>query len=177
MLSEPLLSNNNVYRPYNIGGEFISSSNVFLLELLEKLKIKPMLYPKPNGLHIIETKSGKIYETNENNPFDTCSFIDRFQLFRFFLKLEELCEDVSFSSPNKHTDLDRVSLETFLSEWSISGKAKNIFRSLVLKTCGASTTQISTLFYLAFLHSTGGLEFLRNDDTLFIKVLYCGPVI
>lgn len=163
----PLLSKNGL-SCYDLGGGLIASSHTFLLELLEKLDLKPIPYLKTKGHIIIEKKNGAICKTVR--PFEICNLWDRIQLFRLFLKLEELCEKVSFRDPFKQTRLDRVTLEKFLKRWFLTGKARNILRSVVLASCGVKTTQMSALFYLAFLNSMRGLEFLGNEDLFFVEV-------
>lgn len=118
----------------------------------------------------MEKKNGKVCQTTSHNPFEVCNYIDRFQLFRFFLRLEEMCVGVSFTNPCKYRYLDEVTLEKFMKKWFMSGKARDIFRSLVLASCGVQTTQISTLFYLALMNSTRGLDFLRRENVFFIEV-------
>lgn len=132
--------------------------------------MKPKILPKVNGRYVIENQNGKIAKTVSHNPFEICNQADQFQLFRFFLKLEELSACVSFSNPFKYAHLDRVTLEKFMKPWFLSEKAKDIFRSLVLRTCGVKTTEISALFYLALLNSMRGLDFLRNGDLFFVEV-------
>lgn len=81
-----------------------------------------------------------------------------------------MCENLSFSSPYKYEDLDEITLEQFMRKWFMSDRARDIFRSMVLASCGVETTEISALFYLAVLNSTRGLEFLRKEDVFFIEV-------
>lgn len=76
-------------------------------------------------------------------------------------------EDVSFSNPFRYAYLDYITLDNFMEKWFMSGKAKDIFRSLVLAKCGMKTTQISALFYLALIKSVKGLDFLQNNQEMF----------
>lgn len=167
LLAIPLLSKNGL-TCYDLGGGLIASSHTFLLELLEKLNLKPIPYPKNSGDAIIEKKNGAICQTG--GPFEICNLWDRFQLFQFFLRLEDLCSRVSFREPYEQARLDRVTLEKFLKRWFMTGKARNIFRRLVLASCGVETTQMSALFYVAFLNSMRGLVFLRDEDLFFVEV-------
>lgn len=144
-------------------------SQEYILELLKKLDLKINSQPK-TGKDIIETAAQQ--STTKANPFDACNPLERLQLFKLFVELETLTEEVTFSDPSKLEHLDETPLQTFIERHLSTKRAKNIFQTSIFATLGVNSKDVSTLFYLAFCRSTLGLSnhLLNEDDPLFVQV-------
>ncbi|KAF2896371.1 hypothetical protein ILUMI_09802 [Ignelater luminosus] len=166
-LSTPLRIDENNFRSYDLGGQFISSSQVHLSDLIHKLGLELVRPLKKTGKTIWNLDKNKITPVTEN-PLDLKTLPERLELLKFFEKIYRMGKEVTLNNPHSipnSKQLDMESMESFIKKHLSSASAQNFMRHVIRTSCGIEPSQLTVLYYLALCNATDGAEnqFLLDD--------------
>ncbi|KAJ3644682.1 hypothetical protein Zmor_022392 [Zophobas morio] len=159
VLSTPLLVQNKTFRSFDLGGQWISSQQTPLLDLLQELEIQTE--QRSDVGKIVVNAEGRLYRRNRRNPWGFCSSAAKLEMAAFAAKIEKLCLRKSLEK-----EVASRKMQDFIEEHLSHDINKIIVRSLILMHCGVDARNLTVGFYIFFCTSTHGIANQLDLDGL-----------
>ncbi|XP_057367268.1 probable flavin-containing monoamine oxidase A isoform X1 [Daphnia carinata] len=155
---------------FDLGGQWVASSQPDILEILEELNIKT--YPQfINGTKIMQVGQGNIIRTYKSDIPSLGSYWGVIELQLFIWKAEKLAKQISIEDPyswDKAQEYDAMTMETFVRNNARSQSVRDTIQAAcrsVIDICilnfrrssGCDLDRVSALFFLAYANSAGGV--------------------
>ncbi|OWF40103.1 probable flavin-containing monoamine oxidase A [Mizuhopecten yessoensis] len=151
---------------WDLGGQWVSTSQKDIMALLEELGLET--YPQfTTGSKVMQVESAKIQSYKSDIP--SLSPFELIDLQLFIWKVERLRKQVDHEDPyncSKGEEWDTKTLETFLKESLWTRGAYETVAAAIRTTVTMEPSQMSTLYFLSLVSSAGGLMILMeaNED-------------
>jgi monoamine oxidase len=150
----------------DLGGMWLAPSQLRLTALADAMNVER--YPtflEGKSVLAIAGKQGLINGENFTEFLTLPEKIQAYLLLRRINKLMASVEvDDSWSSAHSN-ELDSTTVETWLCKTTRSERLRALIRVICASVFCAETSQVSLLFFLAYLKSGGGLESMISADT------------
>lgn len=149
---------------WDIGGQWVSRSQKAITSLLEELDVE--IYNQwNNGSKIMHGSDDVI--TTYSSPLPPLSYIALLDLWWFTYKVENLCKEVPIDDPSKcchAAEWDGMTLETWKHQTIWTNVVKEVLDTVVGIVFGVTPSQMSLLFFLHYLHCSGGWSIVVDSS-------------
>ncbi|XP_023701638.1 probable flavin-containing monoamine oxidase A isoform X2 [Cryptotermes secundus] len=157
-LTVPLKTSNLLTEQFDLGGQWVSSSQPHILRLLQELNLHT--YPQYSAGCKVVLAGATVFEKYSSSFPYFGSFYSCYELRQFVLKIEQMLSKVTIVDPLKcifAEELDSITMETLLLRHLSTKAAQDIVRAAIRSTFGTEASQLSALYVIALSNGTHGL--------------------
>lgn len=142
---------------WDLGGQWVSSSQPHILTLLEDLGLQTY-QQNVDGTKLMQVVGQDIKSYNHSIP--QISFLAALELHRYIQRVESLCQEVSIDDPYQHPEaalLDGMTCESYKNTYLQSDAAKELMDIAFRVTFGCESARLSALYFLWYSRAAGSM--------------------
>lgn len=158
-LTVPMKVSNLQTEQFDLGGQWVSSSQPHILRLLQELSLHT--YPQYSAGCKVGLAGAPVFEKYSSSFPYFGSYYSCYELRHFVLKIEQMLREVTLADPLKCAlaeELDSITMETLLVRHLSTKAAQDIMRAVIRSMFGTDASQLSALYVMALSNGTHGLR-------------------
>nr|CAB3263380.1 probable flavin-containing monoamine oxidase A [Phallusia mammillata] len=151
---------------WDLGGQWVSSSQVYVLQLLEEFGLGtfPQFSDGEKKLMVYDASDIRKY----NGLYPSLGVFELLDLHLIIKKVDKMAAQIPLSSPASTklaSKWDSITLQTFIDQSSHCKSTADVLALAMRTVFGAEPSQISFFYFLYYCALSGGLNRLADHDT------------